>query len=49
MDDDDKDIALCGDETCESPSCKQSAVDAYYARADEAARVYVRTLLGLPL
>lgn len=42
------DIALCGDETCEGPGCRQSALDAYYEWQEAEARAIVRSLLGLP-
>jgi len=39
------DIALCGDPTCESPSCRQSAINAWKEREEQEARDIVRTLL----
>lgn len=41
------DIALCGDPTCESPSCRQSAIDAWHERQEQEARDIVRSILGL--
>lgn len=42
------DKPLCGDETCEGPGCRQSALDAYYERQEAEAKAIVRSLLGLP-
>lgn len=44
-----EDIALCGDPTCESPGCRQSAIDAWDAQMQENARIVVREALGLPV
>ena len=43
---------LCGDATCESPMCRQSAIDAYYAAQDQATREALVALVAasrLPL
>lgn len=40
--------ALCGDPTCESPSCTQEAIDNWNRQQEENARVIVRGALGLP-
>lgn len=40
--------ALCGDPTCESPSCRSSALDAWFERQEREARDIVRAYLGLP-
>jgi hypothetical protein len=40
------DYALCGDPTCESPSCRQSAIDAWFERQEQEAREIVLALLN---
>lgn len=35
---------MCGDDECESPSCRPAAYDAYVAQLSE----NLRTLLGVP-
>ena len=41
-------MQMCGDETCESPSCSSDALDAYFQRQEQDARDIVRAALGLP-
>lgn len=40
-----EDVPLCGDLTCESPSCRQAAIDAY----DEMRAADLRALFALEL
>ncbi len=38
---------LCGDTTCQSYSCTQAAIDAWYEQQEENARQIVQILQGL--